>query len=152
MFGVNPRYVEDARALVERDPPAAATVKAGTVTLKAAYANLLQREGYDRGRTAILRQLRIEHPDLANAVFSGEIGLEEAETSAKQRDVELKQQRWATTTAILDGIKSLKRPAASAAEVAYLFDPTMAETRGDKLSAADLRDVSEFCLALAEIV
>jgi hypothetical protein len=52
MFGVNPKYVQQARALLARDPDAAEAVKAGDATLAEAYQALPSNTAPDARRAA----------------------------------------------------------------------------------------------------
>jgi hypothetical protein len=71
LFGASKAYVEQARALLERDPPAAEAVKNGDLTLAEAHEALRKREGKTKGAAGEKRRLRESHPDLAEQVDAG---------------------------------------------------------------------------------
>jgi len=52
MFGIANGYVSQARALLERDPPAAEGVKRGDLALAVAHEALRKREGKTKGAAA----------------------------------------------------------------------------------------------------
>jgi hypothetical protein len=85
VFGVNNAYVSQARALVERDPVGAATVKAGG-SLAEAYEALRVREGRATSDRAALERLRANHPDLAERVEAGNLTMAKATTEAADRE------------------------------------------------------------------
>lgn len=150
MFGVSKSFVEMARALVLDDPIAAAAVKAGDEQLAPAHDRLAQRVGTERNRQHRLRQLRSDRPDLAEQVENGTITIESAEQSAKVEADERKQRRWATTMNVVEGVTMLDRPLDTVAAVLADYDPAHAESRGQTIIPARLRNAAAFANALAD--
>jgi ParB-like chromosome segregation protein Spo0J len=87
VFGVGVNAVQQARALLQRDPVAAEAVLVGTTTLPEAFEALRQRE---REREAYERRLAtlaadIAGDDLVERVRDGRLALPEAEAIARER-------------------------------------------------------------------
>lgn len=104
MFGVDEKYIRMARALVERDPDAAAAVKAGSAALADAHEALKQREQETKGRQAAVDKLRADHPDLAELVDAGSLTLGDAIASATERDRAERERRRVATANLKDAI------------------------------------------------
>lgn len=85
VFGVGANAIQQARALVQRDPVAAEAVANGMTTLSEAFESLRQRERereeYDRRLAAI----RADSPDLVDRIDAGNMSLGEAESVIAQR-------------------------------------------------------------------
>jgi hypothetical protein len=148
MFGVAHGYVSQARALVERDPDAAAAVKAGALPLAEAYDALRTRERELDTRAAKLERLRAAHPDLAELVDAGALAPDEALAAGRERDEQARQLRQVTTKAVADlcilGASSPDRAPHDAGNYDQGYDPTRAVT------PAALRATAAYCAALAD--
>lgn len=154
MFDVSTGYVQQARALVERDPAGAEQVKAGVVSLREAYDDLMRRDGRARSQVSDLQRLRAEHPDLAEAVGSDVLELREALERAEERAEEERKLRYAATMNVIDGLRLLEQPSSpdDAARAAALIDEDMAAARGEKITPERLRQVATFTSALADAI
>jgi hypothetical protein len=119
---VSDKSLERATALVERDPDAAAQVKAGLIQLEAAYEALLGRERDAKKYEASLDGLRERHSDLAEQVATGALSLTEANAAGSVRDREAREERQAFT-AVLFTIASSAMPVEHAKAYAESYDP-----------------------------
>jgi ParB-like chromosome segregation protein Spo0J len=149
LFGINHTYVQQARALLQDDPPAAEAVKAGGV-LKDAYEKLQRRKGDLLNHEIKLRDLNATRPDLTARVDAGTLDLDEAIRIAASEAAERKQQRADATANLIDGVRGLDRPPEQAAEMAEVYDFALAESMRELIDARRLRNVAAYALALAE--
>lgn len=141
-----------ARNVLANAPDLAKAVLTGDMGLPEAFIGLSEREGTIRNKQIRLRRLREQWPDLADRVVQEEITIDTAETQAKAEVEARKQQRWAATTNLIDGVKLLDRDAETASEIAADFDPSIAEQRGEAFTPARLRRAAAFLTALADIM
>jgi hypothetical protein len=88
VFGIGKTTIQQARALVERDPVAADAVAVGTLTLGEAYDALRARERANESDERQLERLREVEPELAERVEAATLSLAEARTLAMQRERE----------------------------------------------------------------
>lgn len=148
LFGSNRVYVQQARALVERDPDAAAAVKGGTTSLTEAYDELRDRERNRESRAARLDRLRATYADLGELVDAGKLGLDEALAAGRERDDQARQLRQVTTKALADlcilGASAPDR----AAHDADNYDPSYDATHA--VTPAALRSTAAYCAAIAD--
>jgi hypothetical protein len=151
-FAVNYRYIEHARALVERDRAGADAVKSGIRSLKDAYDALMEREGEVRGDSAERSKLRQEHPDLAEQVDEEILDLREALRQAEQRVEDERKSRYAVTMNVLDGLRLLEQPTRGEhiERTVALLDGEMAAQRGEQVTPERLKQVAAFVSALAD--
>jgi hypothetical protein len=83
-------------------------------------------------------------------VTSEALSLDEAVEKARIEAEEHKQQVWAATMNIIDSVRPLDRPPETAAEEISLYDPGLAESRGESVSPARLRRAADYLDALAD--
>lgn len=154
IFHISPRYVEHARALVQRDRAGADAVKNGDQSLKDAYDALLAREGKVRGESAERTALRDQHPDLAEQVDGEVLALREALAEAERRAEAERKERYATTMNILDGLRVMQQPAEPhhVQRAVELLDDAMAAERGEQITPERLRAAAAFASALADAI
>jgi hypothetical protein len=152
MFDINDRYVQQARALVERDPVAAGAVKRGEMSLGDAHDELRKREGRNKSDAAEHRRLRASYPDLAEAVDAESTSLREALAEADERTAREKQTRWAATSNVLDalGYFDASSDPDSAQQTVALFDPELAAQTGREITPERLRRAAAYASALAD--
>lgn len=148
LFGSSSKSVQQARALVERDPDAAAAVKAGTEALAEAYEALRERERGRNTRAAKLERLHDAHADLGELVDAGKLTLDEALAAGRERDEQERTLRQVTTKTLVD-LCILGASASDRAthDVAH-YDPSYDVTR--TVTPAALRTASAYCAALAD--
>jgi ParB-like chromosome segregation protein Spo0J len=147
LFGSNKVYVDKARALVERDPDAAAAVKANTLALNDAYQSLLKREEDLQERTHKVETLRSRRPDLAERIDGGGITTEEAFTLMREDEARERQQRETMVQNITHALLILTREPNVAIG---LVDELDANEHDFNWSADDCIRASAFLSALAE--
>jgi hypothetical protein len=148
--GVTSQRLADARAVLRYSRELAEAVVRGDKPLKAALADARQGQGSVLNARSRLAKLRDERPDLAELVTSELMSLDEAVEKARAEAEEHKQHRWAVTMNIIDSIRPLDRPPETAAEEISLYDPGLAESRGEKVSPTRLRRASDYLAALAD--
>lgn len=139
-----------ARTILAHAPDLADSVIAGTHSLDAAYEEAQRRRGAVSNESVRLRKLAQVRPDLADAVTEERMSLDQAEAKAKADAEERKQQRWAITMNIVDGVNALDRLPEQAAEIIAEYDPVLAEGRGEVITPARLRNVAAYATALAK--
>jgi hypothetical protein len=138
-----------ARSVLAFSPVLAASVLAGIKTLDAAYNESRMGEGNIKNDAARIRALHAERPDLAARVNDAELTLDAAIALAKSEAEEAKQLRWAATLNIIEGLGFLDRDPESAPGVAAMFDPSLAEQRGQVVTPERMRRVAAFVLGFA---
>lgn len=149
-FGVSAKYVQQARALVERAPDLAARVKAAELSMGDATTELDIRMGKAKGARTELQRLRDERPDLAEQVQGEVMTLGDAIARAEADARDEKQRRWAATTNVVEAITNVDLPSDAAVETADLFDHAIAEQAGQVITADRLRRGAEYLTALAD--
>jgi hypothetical protein len=147
---VSPDKLAHARKVLVFAPELADAVIASTTSLDTAYKEARLREGNASGEAYRLVKLRKERPDLADAVVEQRMTLHEADTKARAEAEERKQQRYAVTMNLVDGVKALDRIPEQAAELAAEFDPAVAASRGESITPDRLRNVAAYVTALAK--
>ncbi len=148
---ISQQRLSDARAVLKHSHELAEAVMHGEKPLQAALKEARHSQGGVRNDRTRLTKLRDERPDLAELVSTEAMSLDEAVKKVADEAEERKQQRWAATRNIIDSIRMLDRPPEAASEDASFYDPAVAESRGEKVTAARLRRASEYlgCLAKA---
>lgn len=144
-FATNETYLANARALVERDPDAAAAVKAGAKTLDDAYRQLRQREADLDAATRKAEVLRDKRPDLAERVETSSLTLNEAYDLMAADDARERQQRETMVQNIRQALLVLTRPAEMAAG---LIDELEANDHDYDWTPAECATASAFLAAL----
>ena len=77
--------------------------------------------------------------------------LEDAVKEAKADAEERKQQRWAFTMEIIDGLRPFNQPSEKAAKnLGLLYDPALVESRGETVTPARIRYARDYLTALAD--
>lgn len=150
--GFSASRISYARAVLAHSPPIATAVLAGSKSLDEAYNEVQIATGKINNDSIRLRKLRDSRPDLAERVELNETKLDEAEAQAKADAEKLKQQRWAATKNLIEGVQMLDRDVENAKSVADAFDPSVAEQAGETISPARLRRVAAFANELAAIM
>jgi ParB/RepB/Spo0J family partition protein len=150
MEGFSKQRIADARAVLAYSREIAEAVMRGDKPLQAALAEARQSQGTVRNERARLAQLRDDRPDLAELVTNEALSLDAAIAKAKADADAHKQQRWAATMNIIDSIRSLDHPAETAPDEIALYDPAIAESRGETVTPARLRRVADYVTGLAD--
>ena len=148
--GISSQRVADARAVLNYSPDLAKAVMHDGKPLQAALAEARHSQGTVRNDRARLAKLRDERPDLAELVSTEALSLDEAFKKATDEAEERKQQRWAATTNLIDSLRSLDRPPETAADEIALYDPALAESRGESVTPNRLRRAAEYLGRLAD--
>jgi hypothetical protein len=147
--GVNSGYLSKARTVFRLDPPLADSVFEGAVALNDAYDKVRGREtevDKERGR---FERLRAARPDLAEKVTNGELSLEDAERQAKADADARRSQRVAATQNLVASVRTADRPLGHVDYMIADFDPELAKSLGEKITADRLRAAAAFYEALA---
>lgn len=147
VFGIGAATVKRARALVERDPPAADDVANGAMTLQAAYDALRERERRAESQQVKLDRVKRRRPDLAERIEAAELSIDEADDLLAADEARERQQRETMVTNITGAIQVLARPAPHAAELVNELE--LAE-HPYPWKPADARVASDFLSALAD--
>ena len=147
---VSSQRVADARAVFGYSPELAEAVMRCEKSLQAALAEARLSQGGVRNDRARLAKLLDERPDLAELVSTEALSLDDALAKATAEAEERKQQRWAATTNLIDSIRSLDRPPETAIDEIALYDPALAESRGENVTPNRLRRSAEYLVRLAE--
>lgn len=108
-FQTNNSYVSEARALVTRDPDAAAAVKSGAKKLDEAYREFRQREAQLDALAHKADVLRDRRPDLSERVEAGGLSLDEAYDLMSADEAREKQQRETMVQNIAQALLVLTR-------------------------------------------
>ena len=146
MFGIGHGPVQQARALVERDPLAADDVGSGRQTLAAAYDALRERERRAESQADKRARLGRHRPDLVERVDAGELSIDEADDLAAADELRERQQRATMVANIGAAVRVLARPAVHAE---HLVDELELAEHPHDWKAADVRVAAEFLAALA---
>ncbi len=148
--GLSHQRLADARAVFAYSKEIAKAVMIGEKPLAAAVDEVKQSQGSVRSDRTRLARLRDERPDLADMVQAELLSLDKAEEQAKAEADELKQQKWAVTMEIIDGLRPFDRNPETASEAIEFFDYGLVETRGEKISPAKIRRAAEYLTNLAD--
>jgi ParB-like chromosome segregation protein Spo0J len=147
--GLARQRIADARAVLSYSEELASAVMSGQKPLQAALNETKQSQGDLRNERKRRLRLKEERPDLADLVESEAMTLDDAVQRAKAEAEALKQQRWAATMEIIDGIRPFDRDTETAAENLSLYDSAVAESRGETVTPTRIRRAAEYLLALA---
>lgn len=147
LFASNEKYVQQARALVERDPDAAAAVKSGAQSLDDAYRAFRQREADLDARSRKAEVLRQRRPDLAERVESEALTLAEAFDLMSADEARERQQRETMVQNIKQALVVLSRPAEVAAG---LVDDLETHDHEHNWNAEECAAAAAFLTALTE--
>lgn len=148
-FGTSTQRIAEARAVLAFSPELANEVVAGA-PLGSALEKVRAAQGQSRNERARMEKLRVERPDLAAAVDSEAMSLEDALAKASAEAEERKQQRWAATMEVIDGLRPFDRAAETAADNIAFYDAALAESRGETVSPGRLRRAGAYLNALAD--
>jgi hypothetical protein len=147
---VSSGLLSQARTVLRKAPDLAAEVLAGGgMSLGDAYDTVrFQGEGAknERVRTS---KLRVSRPDLADAVDEGTMSLSEAEAQAKHDADMLKQQRWAATINLIDGVRLFDNEPELGAEMAASYSSAFAAEHGEDVTPARVRRAIAFLETVA---
>ena len=108
-FGTNEVYLNNARALVERDPDAAAAVKSGAKSLDDAYREFRSREAQLDALSRKSEVLREKRTDLSERVEAGGLTLDEAYDLMTADEARERQQRETMVQNIAQALVVLTR-------------------------------------------
>jgi ParB-like nuclease domain len=148
--GVAQQRISDARAVLRYSRKLAEAVMSGDKPLKAALAEARQSQGDVLNARSRLAKLRDDRPDLAELVVNEALSLDDAIKTAKAEAEEHKQQRWAATMNIIDGLRPFDHAPETAGDHIAFYDPALAESRGETVTPARIRRASEYLAALAD--
>jgi ParB-like nuclease domain len=161
--------LSQARTVLKWEPELAKTVMNG-LPLSDAYATALETKKRKEETEAKITKLKSAAPDIYDLVETGRQGLNEAigalkaredemaaqaseaDARAKREVEELKQQRWAATSNLIDGIILFDRhKAGDGAEMAALmYDPDVAASRGEKITPKRIRNAIAYLQEIAD--
>ena len=105
-LGLSDELIRQARAVLEHAPSSAPNVLAGA-SLNDAYDEALKRKKADDSGEAELAALRERHPDLADKVVEGELGIAAALVEASERDAREAERKETTTRIVEDAVFNL---------------------------------------------
>jgi hypothetical protein len=142
--------LSEARAVLAYSPKLAEAVMRGDKPLKAALAEARQAEGSVLNARSRLAKLRDERPDLAELVANEALSLDDAIKTARAEAEEHKQQVWAATMNIIDGLRPFDHAPETAVDEIAFYDPALAESRGETVTPARMRRARDYLDALAD--
>ena len=142
-FGVNERYLANARSLADRAPDLAAAVKSGAMPLAVAYDELRGREREEEERNEAQARLQ-RRPDLAELVEGGKLSLADALALIDREEREAEEARKRYRGYLADALRFLDWPGDHQLEQAV-----EAVADDPDLSADRFRDAAERCSAIA---
>ncbi len=148
--GFSTQRLSYARTVLKSSPESADAVLSGEMSLDAAYQQVRMMHGSARNERSRLTKLRETRPDLADLVVNDAMKLDDAIANAAEEADARKQQRWAMTMEILDGIRPFDRLPETAEENMAFYDPAVAESRGETITPARLRRAGAYINCLAD--
>lgn len=146
VFGVGTKSIQQAKALVDREPMAAEDVAEGRMRLASAYEALRERERRSETQDVKRRRVRQRRPDLAERMDADELTVDEADDLLAADEARERQQRETMVGNIAGAVQVLARPVDHAEA---LLDELEQHEHPHRWKAADCRVASEFLAALA---
>lgn len=146
LFGTGREYVQRARSLIERDPDAAAEVKAGILTLGEAYDALRQRERQAEQRKEERGRLQ-RRPDLAELVEAGKLPTDDALLLIDREAREAEEARQRYRGYLKDALAFLDWPGGPDQQLEQAVEAAVDDSA---LSIERFKDASARCAAIAD--
>jgi len=147
--GFSAALLSNARAVLAYSRPLAESVIAGTLMLEAAYQQVQAATNTLTDTDRRLRAIRAARPDLAERVDAGEMSIADAEAKLVADENERREQRWAATKNMAEGMMLLDHDPSTAEAMAKEYDPDVAAGLRISVTPARFRRVAAYATALA---